>query len=192
VKKKSSQVTTLNAAHIYQIKVTLKWSNPPIWRRLQVHGDTRLGRLHQVLQIAMGWDGGHLHAFDAGGISYGEPDPHFPGDIRSERSVRLDKIAQEGGTFRYEYDFGDSWIHEIKVEKVLAPEPGTRYPSCLAGKRACPPEDCGGVPGYERMLGILANPKDEEYEEITEWLGEEFDPEAFDLGAVNEELAKLR
>jgi hypothetical protein len=78
------------------------------------------------------------------------------------------------------------------VEKVLDPEPGVRYPRCLAGKRACPPEDCGGVPGYERMLGILADPKDEEYEEITELLGEEFDPEAFDLGAVNEELAKLR
>ena len=192
MKKKSSQVTTLNAARIYQIKVTLKWSKPPIWRRLQVRGDTKLGKLHHILQVAFGWTDSHLHAFNANGIDYGEPDPYFPGDMRSERNVRLDKIAQEGDTFRYEYDFGDSWVHEIKAEKVLAPEPGTRYPSCLAGKRACPPEDCGGVPGYERMLGILANPKDEEYEEITELLGEEFDPEAFDLGAVNEELAKLR
>jgi hypothetical protein len=192
MKKPSAQVTPLKPARICQIKVTLKWSKPPIWRRLQVRGDTKLGKLHQILQITMGWWDEHLHAFDAGGVAYGEPDPDFPSDLRQERNVRLDKIAQEGDTFRYDYDFGDSWVHEIKVEKVLDPEPGTHHPRCLAGKRACPPEDCGGVPGYERMMAVIANPKDEEHEEILEWLGDEFDTEAFDLDAVNEELGLLR
>ncbi len=192
MKNKSAQVTPLNAARIYQIKVTLKWSKPPIWRRIQVRGDTKLGQLHHILQITMGWWDEHLHAFEAGGINYGQPDPDYPSDLRNERSVRLDKIAQEGDVIKYEYDFGDSWIHELKVEKVLAPEPGTHYPRCLAGERASPPEDCGGVHGYERMLEILTNPKDEEYEDIREWLGEEFDPEAFDLAAVNEGLGELR
>lgn len=192
IKKPSAQLTPLKPARIYQIKVTLKWSKPPIWRRLQVRGDTKLDKLHQILQIAMGWWGEHLHAFEAGGVAYGEPDPDFPSDLRQERNVRFDKIAQEGDTFRYEYDFGDSWVHEIMVEKVLDPEPGVRYPRCLAGKRACPPEDCGGVPGYERLLDIVANPKDEEHAEIVAWLGEEFDPEAFDLDAVNEELRVWR
>lgn len=177
---------------IYQIKVTLKWSKPPIWRRIQVRGDTRLGKLHLILQVAMGWWDEHLHEFDTGSIRYGLPDPDFPSDLRNERNVRLDKVAREGGTFRYIYDYGDNWVHEIKVEKVLDPEPGARYPRCLTGKRACPPEDCGGVPGYERMLEIVANPKDEEHEEIVEWLGDDFDPEAFDLAAVNEELEQLR
>lgn len=192
MKKPSAQVTPLKPARIYQIKVTLKWSKPPIWRRLQARGDTKLGKLHQILQIAMGWWDEHLHAFEARGVAYGEHDPDFPSDLRSERNVRLDKIAQEGDTFRYEYDFGDSWVHEIKVEQVLDPEPGVRYPRCLAGKRACPPEDSGGVPGYEHMMAVIANPKDEEHEEMLEWLGEGFDPEAFDLDAVNEELGLLR
>ena len=192
MKKPSAQVTPLKPARICQIKVTLKWSKPPIWRRLQVRGDTKLGKLHQILQITMGWWDEHLHAFEAGGVAYGEPDPEFPSDLRIERNVRLDKITQEGDTFRYEYDFGDSWVHEIKVEKVLDPEPGVRYPRCLAGKRACPPEDCGGVPGYERMMAVIANPKDEEHEEMLEWLGEGFDPEAFDLDVVNEVLGEVR
>lgn len=192
MKKTTKPPTTLASSRIFQIKVTLKWSKPPIWRRIQLRGDTKLGQLHHILQITMGWWGEHLHAFEANGISYGEPDPDYPSDLRNERNVRLDKIAKESDVIKYEYDFGDSWIHELKVEKVLDPEPGTHYPRCLDGKRAAPPEDCGGVPGYERMLEILTNPKDEEYEDIREWLGEEFDPEAFDLAAVNEELGDLR
>jgi len=191
MKKTTKPATMLSSSAIFQIKVTLKWSKLPIWRSIQVRGDTRLGKLHHILQITMGWWDEHHHTFDAGGISYGEPDPNFPSDMHNERNVRLDKIAQEGDVIRYEYDFGDSWVHELKVEKILDPEPGTHYPRCLAGERACPPEDSGGVPGYERMLAILANPKDEEHEDIVEWLGEEFDPEAFDLAAVNEDLGDL-
>jgi len=177
--------------NIYQIKVTLQHCHSPIWRRIQVKGDINLEKLHDVLQIAMGWSNSHLHGFRVGRISYGEPDPHFPDDTddaTDERDIRLDKIVTEGGTFIYEYDFGDSWEHEIKVEKILSVEPGAHYPICLAGERACPPEDCGGVPGYDYLLEALSDPANPKYAELLEWIDEDFDPEAFDLDAVNAAL----
>lgn len=177
---------------IYQIKITLKYIRPPIWRRIQVPADTRLGKLHDILQITMGWSDSHLHQFIVGREYYGVPDPHFPGSTRSERNVRLDQVANEGDTILYEYDFGDGWAHALKIEKTLPVQAGTRYPVCLAGKRACPPEDCGGVPGYEHMLEILSDPRHEEYEEMCEWLGGEFDLEVFDVKGVNEGLRKIR
>jgi hypothetical protein len=179
-------------ANIYQIKITLRHSRPPIWRRIQVAGDTKLGKLHKTIQAAMGWTDSHLHQFFVGDDSYGVPDPDYPGEIKSERNVRLDRIAGEGDTLMYEYDFGDGWEHEIHVEKVLPAETGKRYPICLAGKRACPPEDCGGIPGYERLLEILRDPANEEYAETIEWLGGAFDPEGFDLAMVNRVLKQMR
>ncbi|MCL5669524.1 MAG: plasmid pRiA4b ORF-3 family protein [Gammaproteobacteria bacterium] len=178
--------------HIYQIKITLKHSRPPIWRRIQVSGDTKLRKLHDILQVAMGWTDSHLHAFLAGGMDYGMPDPEFPGDMKNERNVRLDRIADEGDTLIYEYDFGDGWEHELKVEKVMPAAPGAHYPICLAGKRACPPEDCSGIPGYEHLLDVLGNPDDEEHADMRDWLGEELDPEAFDLKEVNDALQEIR
>lgn len=178
--------------HIYQIKITLKRSRPPIWRRIQVTGDTKLGKLHRILQAVMGWTDSHLHAFRAGDMDYGEPDPEFPGDMKNERNVRLDRIAGEGDTLIYEYDFGDGWEHELKVEKVMPAAPGTRYPLCLAGKRACPPEDCGGIGRYEYLLEVLGNPAHEEYEDMQDWLDEELDPEASDLKEVNDALQEIR
>jgi hypothetical protein len=178
--------------NIYQIKVTLKHIRPPIWRRLQVPADIKLGKLHRVLQDVMGWYDSHLHQFRIGREYFGKPDPEFPGEIKNERNVRLDEVAAEGDTVIYEYDFGDGWEHETKIEKVLPAEKNRRYPACLAGKRACPPEDCGGPPGYERLLEVLRDPKHEEHEEMREWIGGDFDPEAFDLDAVNEVLTHVR
>jgi hypothetical protein len=178
--------------NIYQIKITLKHSRPPIWRRIQVTGDTKLGKLHHILQVAMGWTDSHLHAFLARGMDYGAPDPEFPGDMKNERNVRLDRIADEGDTLIYEYDFGDGWEHDLKVENVMPAAPGARYPLCLAGKRACPPEDCGGIGGYEHLLDVLGNPDDEEHADMQDWLGGELDPEAFDLKEVNDALRGIR
>ncbi len=178
---KTAKVSQLTPASIYQLKVTLKWSEPPIWRRLQVRGDTWLGELHYILQIAMGWEDAHLHAFVIGGADYGDPDT----SAHDEFEARLGEVAGEGDAFIYEYDFGDGWAHELVIEQILAPEAGAHYPRCLAGERACPPEDSGGIPGYEHKLAVLADPEDEGYEELRDWLGEEFDPEAFDLAAAN-------
>ena len=177
---------------IYQIKVTLQHLRPPVWRRFQVAGDTKLGKLHRVLQNVMGWTDSHLHAFAMGEETYGAPDPDFPTGMHSERNIRLDAIAGEGDTLHYEYDFGDGWEHTLKVEKVLEPEAGARYPRCLAGKRACPPEDCGGPLGYGQLLEIWRDSGHEEHDEVCEWLGEGFDPEAFDSDEVNKWLTKVR
>lgn len=178
---------------IYQLKVTLKNTKPPIWRRIQVPGGITLYKLHRIIQVAMGWEDYHLHVFEIGGTSFGELDPDFDSIDKSERSAKLNRVVTGAGAkFIYEYDFGDSWRHEILVEKVLLPEAGVRYPVCVGGKRACPPEDCGGPWGYENLLEIIKDPEHEQHEEMMTWLGGEFDPEALDLDAVNRELRRIR
>lgn len=178
----------------YQVKITLKHIHPPVWRRIQIPADTKLGKLHRVLQAVMGWTDSHLHAFRVGQTTYGvpDPDPLFETEMENERNVRLDQIVSEGDKLIYEYDFGDGWEHEIRIEKVFPAEPGQRYPTCLAGKRTCPPEDCGGPPGYEHLLEVLHNPKHEEYEELLEWLGGPFASEDFDVEEVNQMLKSVR
>jgi hypothetical protein len=179
---------TKDAGSIYQLKVALRDIRPPVWRRVQVK-DCTLAKLHDVIQTCMGWDGYHLHAFEIGGEQYGEPDPDGMLEGGDERKVRLSQIVAQGfKKFTYTYDFGDNWEHLIQVEKVLDAEPGVRYPRCLAGKRACPPEDCGGPWGYGSFLEAISNPSHPEHEDMVEWVGGEFDPEAFDIEAVNEEL----
>lgn len=179
---------------IYRIKVTLQHVPPPIWRHIEVPGDIQLGKLHRILQATMGWYDAHLHVFRVGDTTYGVPDSDslFDTEMENECNARLDRIVAEGDTLFYEYDFGDGWEHELKIEKVLAPEPGARYPRCLKGKRACPPEDCGGPWGYQNLIQNLANPKHEEYEEVREWIGDEVDPEAFDLEEVNQMPKRMR
>jgi len=175
---------------IYQIKITLKKIKPPVWRRLQVTNDTGLQKLHAIIQVAMGWSNSHLHQFIAGDTYYGEPDPDYDDDVmEDENGVTISQLVSgEGARFHYEYDFGDSWDHEILVEKILPMEKGTQYPVCIKGKRACPPEDIGGVWGYSDFLETIMNPKDPEYEDMLEWAGGDFDPEAFDIEEVNRRL----
>lgn len=180
---------------VYQLKVTLKDSRPPIWRRFQVPGDTTLHGLHLILQVVMGWTNSHLYRFEIGGTQFGEPDPEneFYGlKFKNSKSTKLSGVASSEKTrFIYEYDFGDSWEHEVLIEKILPAKPGRRYPVCLAGKRACPPEDCGGIWGYTHLLEVIKDPMHEEYEEITEWLGGESDPERLDLEEINHRLKPI-
>ena len=177
---------------IYQLKVTLKHSKPPIWRRIEVPGNTRLDQLHDILQVTMGWWNAHLHQFTVGGTYYGEPHPDYGFDMRDERKVRLNQIAPgEKSRFVYEYDFGDSWEHVILVEKILPPEKGVHYPRCIKGKRACPPEDVGGMWGYDEFVAAVKDPDHSEHEDMLEWWGDDFDPEAFDLEEINEALQGL-
>ncbi len=177
----------------YQLKITLRDSRPPIWRRVLVPGDFSLHKLHRVAQIAMGWTDSHLHQFLVGEICYGEPHPDDEIEMNDERRFTLNQIApREKSKFVYEYDFGDSWEHEILVEKVLPPEPGVKYPLCVKGKRACPPEDVGGVWGYDTFLKAIRDPDHEEHDSYLEWIGGEFDPEAFDLDEINQELRRVK
>jgi pRiA4b ORF-3-like protein len=177
---------------VYQLKVTLRDVRPPIWRRVLVTDATNLNQLHWIIQIAMGWTNSHLHQFIIDEEYYSEPmlelDDWGP-EVKNEKRVRLSALSLEPKRkFTYEYDFGDSWQHEILVEKVLAPEAGARYPQCIGGKRACPPEDCGGVWGYERFLEVIKDEDDPEHEETLEWAGGSFDPEAFSVEEANEAL----
>ncbi|KQC15680.1 MAG: hypothetical protein APR56_13000 [Methanosaeta sp. SDB] len=183
---------------VYQLKVTLKGISPPIWRRFQVTDDITLPKFHRVLQAIMGWEDYHLHVFDIGGVSYSMP--YYPGEVdldemgmTSEKRVKLSKLAlAEKSRFLYEYDLGDSWIHEILVEKILPPDPEVKYPICIAGERSAPPEDCGGVWDYEEFVEAISNPDHPEHEEYLDWVGGNFDPEKFDLEAINRELGRMK
>ncbi|MEW6351564.1 MAG: plasmid pRiA4b ORF-3 family protein [Thermodesulfobacteriota bacterium] len=170
----------------YQLKITLRGIRPPIWRRLQVSGDATLHDLHRIIQRAMGWGGGHLHEFQVSGSCFGDPSEEIGSDVRNEKRITLKQlISAEKEKFSYMYDFGDSWDHQIVVEKILPFDKTTEYPVCLAGKRACPPEDCGGPWGYQELLDVLKDPSHPEYEEMRDWFDEDFDPESFSVDHVN-------
>ena len=178
---------------VYQLKITLLGTKPPIWRRLLVPSNSTFENLHRALQIAMGWQDYHLHQFTAGRRHIGVPDPDARATgmhIENERKVRLsDAIPETGSKILYTYDFGDSWDHSIVLEKVLPWDPTTAYPVCLGGKLAGPPEDCGGIPGFYNLLETLADPDSEEHESMLTWVGEGYDPKAFSIDDVNKEFA---
>jgi len=186
-------------APIYQLKVVLLGTEPPVWRRLQLPGDARLDWLHAVLQVTTGWTNSHLHQFKVGGDCYSDTRHQFAEyegapEILEERKFTLRQIAPcERDAFGYEYDFGDSWEHEITVDKILPPDTTAATTAlCLEGARACPPEDCGGVWGYDNLVKILKNPKHPEHKGMKEWLGRGFDATAFDVGKTNHWLRKLK
>ncbi|MEW6087477.1 MAG: plasmid pRiA4b ORF-3 family protein [bacterium] len=176
---------------IYQLKITLNDSHPSIWRRFLVKSNVLLPDLHKIIQTIMGWTNSHLHEFEIEGNIYGLPDDEFDDENRiiDYSSIKLDSlINKENEKFTYTYDFGDNWEHTILLEKFLPIEKKVYYPKCIDGKRNCPPEDCGGMGGYENLLEIIKNPEHEEYEGMMEWLEEEFDPEYFNLSGINELL----
>jgi len=177
---------------LYEIKVELKEIEPAIWRVLRVRPQTSLSRLHKVLQKAMGWTNSHLHLFEIDGQVYSEGDIEWESDIQDYHGMRLDKIFTEGRTsFLYEYDPGDSWRHDITLLGTVVGEPGEKI-ACIGGARACPPEDCGGTPGYYDLLAALSDPGHEEHDAMLEWVGGKYDPNAFDVATVDRALKRLR
>lgn len=179
--------------YVYQMKVTLEDISPLISRRIQVTNDTTLGKLHRILQIIMGWSNYHLHEFVIEGVSYGVPDKDGIFEGKNERNVRLSQVVSKKQTkFSYIYDFGDYWQLKILIEKILPLEPDMQYPICIKGKRACPPEDCGGAGGYDDFIETIQDPNHPEHDETLEWVGGSFDPEAFDIAEINRELEKIR
>lgn len=175
-----------DTADVLQLKVTLLNTKPPIWRRILVEPATPLDRLHEFIQAAFGWWNCHLYEFEIGRTSYGVPDPDwdFGRPVEHARRFALNKVAKIGDSFRYSYDFGDGWEHKVTVEKSVPRESGMTVPTCVDGRRACPPEDCGGPWGYEELLKIVADPSHPEHAERMEWLeewaGGRRDPNAFD------------
>lgn len=178
---------------VFQLDVVLRGTTPPIWRRFEVSETMTLAQLHDILQIVMGWTDSHLHRFVINGKEYGRPDyeERWADDdpLRDERRVRLTNLFQVVPTvFLYEYDYGDDWLHVVVVERYWPASANEQYPTCIEGGRACPPEDAGGVYGYEELLAILADPKHEEHEGMRMWAGADFEPEAFDVESVNRAL----
>ncbi|MFI5897663.1 plasmid pRiA4b ORF-3 family protein [Actinoplanes sp. NPDC051513] len=178
-------------ASVYQLKVSLRGAKPPIWRRLEVPADITLAGLHITILAAFGWNGSHLHVFETAYGDFGNADPEL--GHRADGLVTLEQVASAvKERFRYTYDFGDDWEHEILVEKILTPDPSVAYPRCTGGKRAAPPDDCGGIWGYAEILDVLADPEHPDHEERLEWLGldevGEFTPDTFDLQEVNRRL----
>jgi hypothetical protein len=195
----SEPIATKATAPLYHLKVVLNETKPVIWRRLQVPGNATLGWLHAVLQVALGWTNSHLHQFRVGELLYSDlrhNSPEFEGEpeMLDENKATLQQVApQQKDVLGYEYDFGDSWNHQITVEKILSADPAAATVAlCLDGARACPPEDCGGPWGYDNLLKILRNPKHEEHDSMKEWLGHPLDREAFDAEKVNTYLRKLK
>jgi hypothetical protein len=173
-------------APLYRLKVTLRGLRPPIWRRFVVPADIPLKRLHDALQAVMGWTNSHLHQFKAGGVIYGTSDPEFGVRRMSEsRTALYQVLRQPKDRMMYEYDFGDGWEHDVVLEAVLLAEAGGVYPRVEAGKRACPPEDVGGVPGYLSFLEALRDPDHPERRELLDWIGGSFDPEEFTVRQAN-------
>jgi Plasmid pRiA4b ORF-3-like protein len=178
---------TAAASGVFQLKVTLKGKKPPIWRRVLVDASSTLGQLHEVIQAAFGWWNYHLYEFEFGRIRYGIPDPDgfdVGPPTRDARTARVGDVAGAGSSFTYTYDFGDNWEHKITVERALDTPPVPTLPACIDGRRAGPPEDCGGVWGYAELLAILADPSHPEHAERAEWAanwgGTGLDPDAFD------------
>ncbi len=182
------------AATVFTLKITLERVKPAIWRRVQTK-DCTLAKLHDIIQNSMGWYDMHLHVFRIGDEEYGLPDQWTdPGgwdevEVGDSRKVKLSQLATRGiKKFRYEYDMGDGWQHTIQFEKPVSEEPDVKYPRCVAGARACPPEDCGGPWGYGDIVEAMQNPKHERHGELLEWLGRPFDAEAFNSKIADQAL----
>lgn len=165
---------------IYQLKVSLVRSNPLIWRRFLVSDRTLLPDLHRMIQAAMGWTNSHLHQFLHMHDYLGHPVLLEDMEVRDYRKIRIGTILKAPkDSLKYEYDFGDGWLHDVVLQKIHSKSENA-YPFFIDGAYACPPEDCGGIPGFENFLQVLADPNHEEHEEMLEWYGGSFDPTKFD------------
>lgn len=179
---------------IYDLDIRLINIEPPIWRRFTVSDQITLASLHHVLQVVMGWEHSHLHQFIRDQAHYGEPNPEFDDEMpmKDDRRFKLcDIVHAKGDSFVYEYDFGDSWHHQVTLEKIWPRTENSLAPRCWDGKRACPPEDCGGVSGYQNLIEALHDRRHPEHRELSAWAGPHYDPELFSVQAVNSALASL-
>lgn len=188
--KAASPATVL--PDVFRLKVALEHVRPPVWRRVETP-DCDLFTLHAVIQEVMPWGNSHLACFIVGREERYSLDPMDEFDDKPMEAMTLGELAARGvKKFGYEYDFGDSWIHTVTFQKSVARDPAAKYPRCVDGERACPPDDCGGPFGYPELLAALADKKHPDHKHFKEWMGGPFDPEAFDLDAANARLRRLK
>ena len=196
-KSKAEPAKTAKGDTVFRIKITLDRFKPAIWRRIEAP-DCTLEDLHNIIQLSMPWYSCHLWEFNVGRDRFGPEMEDFGFGFDDDEPAPAGEAWLSGlvaagiKKLRYTYDFGDSWEHTITFEKPVAREPKAKYPRCVAGERACPPEDCGGVWGYAGLLETLADPKHPDHKEMMQWAGGPIDPDAFDLDATNKELQRLK
>ena len=183
----------MSVVSIARLKITLDDVEPKVLRRIEAPLAIRLDRLHLTIQAAMGWTNSHLYEIRAGDVGWGIPDPDWGGGPLDARKAKLVDVLEDTGvkTLRYLYDFGDSWEHKIKIERLVDFEPGALYPRLIEAEGRCPPEDVGGAWGYEEMLEAIKNPEHERYAEFREWLADDFDPNVIDVPALARDVAAL-
>jgi hypothetical protein len=184
---KEENMKSSDESQVYQIKITLSGSEPAIWRRFLIEPSANLFKLHQAIQNNMGWTNSHMHQYRKGKIFYGKLDEEDENKFKIFQV--FDKLKAK---LVYEYDMGDGWEHILVLEKILPREDKIKYPICLEGAMACPPEDCGGIYGFYNLLEIIKNPDHEEHEDMMEWMGDDFDPEEFNLDAINQDLKRMK
>ncbi len=179
---------------IYELRITLGGIDPPVWRLVHVPADATLHQLHDLIQAIMPWNGAHLYEFWARDQRIGLPDEEAEDneDVLDSREVRLlDLGLRRRSWFIYVWDFGDDWRHTIQLVNRFPAESDATYPYCVDGGRAAPPDDCGGPSGYLHMLSALRDPAHAEHESWKTWVGDSFDPEAFDVDIANHDLRVL-
>jgi hypothetical protein len=179
---------------IVQIRITLLDVQPPVWRRVLAPATLPLHRMHATIQAAMGWLDQHLYEFQAGDRRYGEADPEDgpASSVTDARTVKLSSLIEKGvDRLLYIYDFGDEWRHEIVVEDVRPGDPGVDYPCFVEGERRCPPEDCGGPPGYQSFLEAITNPTHPYHADAMEWYGDEYDPDDIERFIIDAQMSRI-
>lgn len=182
----------LGGPSVHALRIDLLYVEPMVWRRFVVPSETKLPKFNRMLEAVMGWEGYHLHMFGVADLRIGRSD-EFSTDIIDERNIKLEQLLPRvGSQLRWSYDFGDGWEHDVVVEAIEAPSRDVRYPKCTAGERACPPEDCGGVYGYDHLRAALADPAHPEHEFLGDWAGAGFDPDAFDQMVATVHLRQVR
>jgi hypothetical protein len=177
---------------VFQLRIALVEVEPTVWRRLLVPAGVRMAKLHDMFQAVMGWTNSHLHCFTIGDDRYGMHFDEYPEDEIDEKQVTVLRAIGDESRFCYEYDFGDSWDHEVIVERFVRIPLGLKHAVCVDGENACPPEDCGGTGGYAELLEVLADPGHEEHDDLVSWVGGSFDSTFFDLAGVNAALQQIR
>ena len=199
-RKKSAPKLTLRPAaarapktpvSIHELEISLCEIEPRVWRRFAVRSNITLAKLHDIVQVVMGWMDSHLHQFVTNDDTHYAPlspygDPDWDERVSNSGKVRVhDVLPTKGAQLLYQYDFGDGWEHDVILEALLPPGNDGRYPIVEAGRRACPPEDVGGIHGYAHFLEVLANPKHPEHQDMLEWVGKPVDPASFDVTQAN-------
>jgi Plasmid pRiA4b ORF-3-like protein len=171
---------------VLQMRVTLvSVDDPPVWRQMVIPAGYTLDRVHDAIQVTMGWQDSHLHVFRVAGREYGPASLDDELETLDEKQFRIGDLMEASDLATYEYDFGDGWEHELVVEASAVADAATVYPACIGGEGACPPEDCGGPGGFADLKELLAGPPSPEREEMRVWAGEDYDPAHFDLAAAN-------